>query len=152
VRAVIDGDNRAVPTSLAHQPAVAQFLVAVVVAGGFTTLVNLRNARLWLLQVTGTRADGVVESMEFVTGDGFERLRRPVVAFTTHRGERVVGRPALYRRSTALAAGMTVAVRYAAGNPARMVVPGYGFRYREPVYACIGAAVAIGISVLYFSI
>jgi hypothetical protein len=152
VRATPGGDNLAMPTSLAHEPAVALFLVGVVVAAGFTTVVNLRNVPLWLLQVTGRRAEGVVQTMEFATGDNFQPLRRPVVAFTTHRGERIVGKPALYRRSTYLAAGMTVAVRYAAGDPTRMVVPGFGFRYREPVYACLGAAVAIGISVRYFLI
>ncbi len=88
--------------------------------------------------------------MELVTGDDFQPLRRPVVVFNTRGGERVVARPALYRRSTRLTAGMTAAVRYAASNPARIVVPGFGFRYREPVYASLGAAVAIGILVLYF--
>jgi hypothetical protein len=114
------------------------------------TLVNLRNAGVWLLQVTGKRADGVVEAMELVTSEDFEPMRRPLVAFTTDRGERVVGRPALYRKSTSLAKGQPVPVRYAARNPARMVVPGFGFRYREPVYAGVGAIVAIAISVLYF--
>jgi hypothetical protein len=136
--------------SLAHQPAVAWILLGVVVGGVFMTLGNLRNVRVWLLQIRGRRAEGVVESVEFVTGEDFEPMRRPVVAFTTDNGERVVSKPALYRKSSALAKGMTVPVRYAAGNPQRMVVPGFGFRYREPVFAGIGAAISIAVSVLYF--
>jgi hypothetical protein len=98
---------------------------------------------------TGNRAEGVVEAMEFVSGENNEPMRRPVVAFTTDRGRRVVGRPALYRKSTSLAKGMTVPVRYAAGNPERMVVPGFGFRYREPVFAAIGATTAFVVSAVY---
>jgi hypothetical protein len=145
-------DNPPVVTSLAHQPAIAFFLIVVVVAGAFTAIANLRNAGVWLLQISGRRAEGVVESVEFAAGEKFETLRRPIVAFTTGRGERIVSRPALFRKSTALAKGMTVSVRYAASNPRRMVVPGFGFRYREPVYASIGATTAIAISVLYFQI
>jgi hypothetical protein len=105
---------------------------------------------VWLLQVHGERAEGTVESMEFVSSENFEPMRRPVVMFTTDQGERVVGRPALYRKSTTLAKGMTVPVRYSAGNPERIVVPGFGFRYREPVFAGIGATTALAVSVLYF--
>jgi hypothetical protein len=89
-------------------------------------------------------------SPSFATGENFEPLRRPVVAFTTARGERVVGKPALYRKSTTLAKGMTVPVRYAAGNPQRIVVPGFGFRYRELVFAIVGATIVCGVSTLYF--
>jgi hypothetical protein len=135
---------------LAHTPAVAWFLLFVVLGGVVMTIANLRNAGVWLLQVSGERADGVVESMEFATGENFEPLRRPVVAFATARGERVVGKPALYRKSTSLAKGMTVPVRYAAGNPQRIVVPGFGFRYRELGYAIVGVAIACGVSALYF--
>jgi hypothetical protein len=110
-------------------------LLFVVVGGVVMALGNLRNVGVWLLQVTGNRAEGVVDAMEFVSGENNEPMRRPVVAFTTDRGRRVVGRPALYRKSTTLANGMTVPVRYSAGNPERMVVPGFGFRYREPVFA-----------------
>jgi hypothetical protein len=45
---------------------------------------------------------------------------------------------------------MIVPVRYAAGNPERMVVPGFGFRYREPIFAAIGAATAFVVSAVYF--
>src|SRR5688572_29483318 len=100
----------------------------------------------------GRHADGTVESMEFVSGEDFEPMRRPVIAFTTDRGHRIVGRPALYRKRTSLVKGMTVPVRYAAGNPERMVVPGFGFRLREPVLAGIGLVVAVAVSVLYFEI
>lgn len=144
--------NRAMEPDLAHQPAVAMFLLFIVVGGLVTTIVNLRNADLWLLQIIGRRADGVVEAMELVTGQDYQPMSRPIVAFTTDQGERTVGRPALYRQSPSLAKGMTVAVRYATGNPARIVVPGFGFRYREPVYACLGMLVAISISALYFQI
>lgn len=43
---------------LGHHPAVALFLVVAVFASLFTTIVNLRNARLWVLQVMGRRAYG----------------------------------------------------------------------------------------------
>jgi hypothetical protein len=136
--------------SLLYQPAVAWVLLGVVLGGVVMMLANLRNVGVWLLQVNGKLADGTVESMEFVSGEDFEPMRRPVVAFTTARGERVVGRPALYRKSTSLAKGMTVPVRYSAGNPERIVVPGFGFRYREPVFAGIGATTALAVSALYF--
>jgi hypothetical protein len=142
--------NPPVVTSLIHQPAVAWILLGVVLGGVVMAVANLRNIGIWLIQVNGNRADGVVESMEFVTGEDFEPMRRPVVAFTTGRGERVVGRPALYRKSTSLAKGMTVPVRYSAGRPERMVVPGFGFRYREPVFAGIGVSTALAVSALYF--
>jgi hypothetical protein len=138
------------PVELVHHPAIAWVLLFVVVGGVVMALGNLRNVSVWLLQVTGKRAEGVVEAMEFVSGENNEPMRRPVVAFTTDRGRRVVGRPALYRKSTTLAKGMTVPVRYSAGNPERMVVPGFGFRYREPVFAAIGATTAIVVSAVYF--
>jgi hypothetical protein len=56
----------------------------------------------------------------------------------------------LYRRSSSLAKGMTVPVRYSSGNPQRMVVPGFGLRYREPVYASLGVVLTLAVSVLYF--
>lgn len=115
------------------------------------TLGNLRNVGVWLLQVNGRRADGLVEAMEFVSGDNNEPMGRPVVAFTTDRGRRVVGKPALYRKSPSLEKGMTVPVRYAAGNPERMVVPGFGLRYRELVFAAIGATTSFVVAVTYFS-
>jgi hypothetical protein len=139
-----------VETSLIHQPAVAWILLGLVLGGLAMAIANLRNVGVWLLQVNGRRAEGVVESVEFVTGENFEPMRRPVVAFTTERGQRIVGRPALYRRATTLAKGMPVQVRYAAGDPERLVVPGFGFRYREPVLAGIGVAVTVAVSVLYF--
>jgi hypothetical protein len=135
---------------LVHHPAVAWFLLFVVVGGVVMTLGNLRNVGVWLLQVNGKRAEGVVEAMEFVTSENNEPMQRPVVAFTTDRGRRVVGKPALYRKSTSLAKGMTVAVRYAAGAPERMVVPGFGLRYREPIFAAIGATTAFVVSAMYF--
>jgi hypothetical protein len=138
------------PVDLVHQPAVAWFLLFVVVGGVVMTLGNLRNVGVWLLQVNGKRADGVVEEIEFVTGENFAPMRRPVVAFTTDRGQRVVGSPALYRKSSSLAKGMAVPVRYAAANPERMVVPGFGLRYRELVFAAIGATSAFVVSAVYF--
>ena len=137
-------------SSLSRQPAVAWFMLFVVIGGVVVAIANLRNIGVWLLQITGKRAEGVVESIEFVTGDNFDPMRRPVVAFTTGRGERVLGRPALFRKSTHLAKGMTVPVRYAAGKPERIVVPGFGLRYREPVYAGIGVSTALAVSALYF--
>ena len=135
---------------LVHHPAVAFFLLFVIVGGVVMTLGNLRNIGVWLLQVNGKRAEGVVEAMEFVTGENNQPMQRPVVAFTTDRGRRVVGKPALYRKSTSVAKGMTVPVRYAAGNPERIVVPGFGLRYREPIFAAIGATTAFAVSAMYF--
>jgi hypothetical protein len=82
------GHNRPVSSSLAHQSAVAPFLIGGVIAGAFTTIVNLGNAGVRLLQLIGRRANGVVESIEPVTGEDLQPLRRPAVTFTTHRGER----------------------------------------------------------------
>ena len=79
-------------------------------------------------------------------------LRRPIVAFTTSTGEQIVGSPVLYRKSAGLTKGAAVTVSYAAHNPARIVVHGFDFRYQEVVYALLGAAIAIGISMWYFKI
>jgi hypothetical protein len=76
------------PVDLIHQLAVAFFLIFVIVGGVVMTLGNGRNVGVWLLQLNGKRADGVIESMEFVTGESHEPMRRPVVAFTTDRGQR----------------------------------------------------------------
>jgi hypothetical protein len=127
-------------------------MLGIVLAGVFTVFGNLRNVGVWLLQLRGKRADGTVEAVEFVSSENFQSMRRPVVAFTTERGERIVTKPALYRKSMRWAKGMTVPVRYASGKPERMVVPGFGLRYREPVYAIIGALVAIAVPMLYFRI
>jgi hypothetical protein len=149
-RVVPDGTIPRVGTSLGQLPAVAWILLFVILGGIVMAIANLRNAGIWLLQANGRRAEGVVESVEFVTGENFEPMRRPVVAFTTEDGQRIVTKPALYRTATHLAKGMTVPVRYAAGRPDRIVVPGFGIRLREPVLAAIGTAVAVGVSSLYF--
>lgn len=151
----VDGHNPWVPppeVDLAHQPAVAMFLIVVVVAALTSTMINLRNVRLWLLRATGERAAAVVTRIEMVPGRDGGMLRRPLVAFTTGDGREVVGAPMLYRPRTALGEGADVTVSYAPGNPTRMVVHGYDFRLREPVYAALGVVVAIGISVVYFHV
>jgi hypothetical protein len=137
---------------LAHQPAVAMFLVVVVFAALFATAVNLRNAGLWLRRLLGHRAYGVVEAIEMSTDSNGDVLRRPRVAFTTDKGERIVSAPAVYRTSTTLAKGMTVKVSYAPWKPVRIVVHGYDVRMREPLYAFLGVLVAVAVSTLYFRI
>lgn len=135
---------------LAHQPAVAWFLIVAVVAALFTTVINLRNVRLWLLRATGQRAAGVVTQIEMVPGSAGAVLHRPLVTFTTADGREISSGPVLYRPRIALAKGSVVTVSYTPRNPTRIVVHGYDFRTREAVYAALGVAVAIGISTAYF--
>jgi hypothetical protein len=135
---------------LAHQPAVAMFLIVAVVAALIATVINLRNVRLWLLRAAGKRAAGVVTRIEMVTGPAGPALRRPLVAFTTGDGREIITAPVVYRARTALREGSAVTVSYALRDPNRIVVHGYDFRTREPLYAALGLAVAIGISTAYF--
>jgi hypothetical protein len=137
---------------VAHQPAVAFFLIMVTVAALAMTLINLRNARSWLLRVIGRRVSGVVANIEIVTSPTGEVLRRPTVAFTTEEGRQMVGAPVVYRESVVLAKGSPVIVRYARRNPSRMVVRGYDLRVREPVYAVLGVVIALCVATAYFKI
>ncbi|HKD96114.1 MAG TPA: DUF3592 domain-containing protein [Micromonosporaceae bacterium] len=113
------------------------------VVGGFIVLVGLRNVGLWLLGLTGTRAEGVVERIEVSNGP-LESTRRPVVSFTTREGHRVTARPALYRKRCKLATGQRVEVSYLGRNPQRMVIHGYDFRLREPATSVAGVLVTVG--------
>jgi hypothetical protein len=147
--------NSAMPADgagLAHHPAVAFALIMVSAAGFMTTLLNLRNARLWLLRIGGRRASGVVNKIEFVTGANGEVLRRPIVAFSTQDGAAVVSAPVLYRESVRLDKGSAVDLSYARGRPTRIVVHGYDFRLREPIYATAGLVTAVIIGVGYFKL
>jgi hypothetical protein len=121
-------------------------------AGFMTTLINLRNARLWLLRIGGRRASGVVSKIEFVTGANGEVLRRPVVAFSTRDGTEVVSAPVLYRESVRLDKGSAVDLSYARGRLTRIVVHGYDFRLREPIHATAGLGTAIIVGVTYLNL
>jgi hypothetical protein len=148
-------DNRGVPddmVDLVHQPAVGWVMLFAVIGGLFMTIVNLRNARLWLLRITGRRAQGVVNAIELVSDSDGSVLRRPIVAFTTSTGDQILGSPVVYRTSTSLTKGVAVTVSYAASDPARMVVHGFDVQYREAVYACLGVVIAVGISISYFKL
>lgn len=136
----------------AHQPAVALILLMAVVGALFMTGVNLRNSRLWWLQLFGRRADAVVTLIEFAGGSTGAAPRRPVVSFTTEEGEQVVTKPSLYRTSVAFTKGSLVKVSYAARNPSRIVVHGFDFRASEPVYAVVGLVIAAFIAKQYFKV
>jgi Protein of unknown function (DUF3592) len=139
-------------TDLWHQPAVGLIAAGIAVAALFVTIISLRNSRIWLLQLTGRRAAGVVRAMEIVTSPNGEVLRRPQVAYTVDTGDTVVASPLIFRSASQLNAGSAVAVRYAKAKPARMVVPGFGFRPSELIYAVGGIAVAIAITAWYLSL
>ncbi|HZD98517.1 MAG TPA: DUF3592 domain-containing protein [Micromonosporaceae bacterium] len=140
-------------TDLAHQPAVGIIAAGIAVAALFVTVISLRNSRIWLLQLTGRRADGVVRAMEIVTSPNGEVLRRPQVAYVVAAtGDIVVASPLIFRTASKLDAGSAVAVRYAKAKPARMVVPGFGFRLSELIYAVGGIAVAIAVTAWYLSL
>jgi Protein of unknown function (DUF3592) len=130
--------------------ALAWILIGASVAGMMTTLINLRNAGLWLLRIRGRRARGVVSAIEIVTGTNGEALRRPVITFTTEDGREVVGSPVLFRARMRFRKGSAVRVSYARRRPTRMVVHGYDFRLREPIYAAAGLAIAVGIFTTFF--
>ena len=145
-------DDVTTQTDLWHQPAVGLIAAGIAVAALFVTIVSLRNSRIWLLQLTGRRAAGVVRAMEIVTSPNGEVLRRPQVAYTVATGDTVIASPLIFRTASKLDKGSEVQVRYAKTRPARMVVPGFGFRSRELVYAVGGIAVAIAITVWYLSL
>ncbi len=144
-------DDVTTRTDLWHQPAVGLIAAGIAVAALFVTIISLRNSRIWLLQLTGRRAAGVVRAMEIVTSPNGEVLRRPQVAYTV-AGDTVIASPLIFRTASKLDKGAEVEVRYAKTKPARMVVPGFGFRGRELVYAVGGIAVAIAVTVWYVSL
>jgi len=145
-------DDVTTQTDLWHQPAVGLIAAGIALAALFVTIVSLRNSRIWLLQLTGRWATGVVRAMEIVTSPNGEVLRRPQVAYTVATGDAVISSPLIFRTASKLDKGSEVQVRYAKTRPARMVVPGFGFRSRELVYAVGGIAVAIAITVWYLSL
>ena len=145
-------DDVTTQTDLWHQPAVGLIAAGIAVAALFVTVVSLRNSRVWLLQLTGHQAAGVVRAMEIVTSPNGEVLRRPQVAYTVDNGDTVVASPLIFRTASKLDAGSSVPVRYTKARPARMVVPGFGFRTRELVYAVGGIVIAIAITVWYVSL
>jgi hypothetical protein len=113
------------------------------VVGGFIVVIGLRNAGLWLLGLTGTRAGGTVDRIEINNGP-VEPLRRPVISFTTRDGEQVPARPAVYRKRCKLAPGQRVSISYLRRNPQRIVIHGYDFRLREPMGSVAGVFVVVG--------
>jgi hypothetical protein len=142
-------DDDITKVDLLHQPAVGMFMIGLLLGGLFMLVVNLRNARLWLLLLRGRRANGTVEAMEIATGTN-EVLRRPRVAYTTAAGEPVVATPAVYRKKSRLQAGHRVRLSYAPGNPGRIAVHGFDFRPSEPVWATAGVVLAATVATLYF--
>jgi hypothetical protein len=130
--------------------AIVVMLVFATVASLGMTLINLRNGRSWWVRVLGQRAAGVVTNIEIVTGNDGEVLRRPIVAFTTVEGRALEGSPVVYRRKVPLAKGAPVSVSYVRRNPSRIVLHGYDFRMREPVYAILGLVITVVIAVWYF--
>lgn len=125
----------------------------MVTVGGLTmTLINLRNARLWLLRISGRRASGAVENVEIATDPNGEVLRRPRVSFMTAEGRRMLVVPALFRVTTDLTNGTAVNVSYSRRNPDRVAVHGFDFRFREAVYAVLGLVVAASATALYFTL
>ncbi|HEY9483338.1 MAG TPA: DUF3592 domain-containing protein [Micromonosporaceae bacterium] len=139
-------------TDLWHQPAVGLIAAGIALAALFVTIVSLRNSRIWLLQLTGRRAAGVVRAMEIVTSPNGDVLRRPQVAYTVATGETLIASPLIFRTASKLDKGSEVQVRYAKTKPARMVVPGFGFRHRELICAVGGIAVAIAVTAWYLSL
>jgi Protein of unknown function (DUF3592) len=144
-------DDVTTQTDFWHQPAVGLIASGIAVAGLFVAIISLRNSRVWLLQVTGRRAPGVVRAMEIVTSPNGEVLRRPQVAYTV-AGDTVVASPLIFRTESKLDKGSAVQVRYAKNRPARMVVPGFGFRRSELIYAVAGIAVPIVVTAWYLSL
>ena len=104
-----------------------------------------------MISLAGRRAAGVVQAMEIVTSPNGEVLRRPQVAYSV-AGDTVVATPLIFRTTSMLDKGSAVQVRYAKNKPARMVVPGFGFRRSELIYAVAGIAVAIAITAWYLSL
>ncbi len=136
---------------LLHQPAMIVIMAGILLLCLFAAVVNLRNARLWMLRLRGTGTSGVVQAMEVVTDPNGEVLRRPRVAYTTPAGAAVTATPLVYRPRSALDVGASVRVRYAQRRPERMVVYGFDVRIREMVFAALSVAVAIAVIVGYFA-
>lgn len=53
---------------------------------------------------------------------------------------------------TPIVVGTSVRVSYAAKRPERMVVHGFDVRVREPVYAAASLAIAIAVTVAFFTV
>jgi hypothetical protein len=142
------------PTDLAlrHDPTVAYPLIMVTVIGFATALINLRNLDRWLIRLIGRRATGVVSDIEIVHPPTGEVLRRPVIAYTGLDGRPATGSPSVFRTRLTLEKGSPVRVSYLRRRPARLVVHGYDFRLREPVYAALGLALALYVGVAYFKL
>lgn len=135
---------------LVYHPAVALTLIMVSAAALIAAVMSLRNAHLWLRLVTGRRASGVVTEIGIITSATGEVLRRPIVMFSTEDGTEVVTAPVLFRKSVQFAKGAAVTVSYVRRRPTRIVVHGYDFRLREPIFAVLALLTAIGIAATYF--
>jgi uncharacterized membrane protein YbhN (UPF0104 family) len=137
---------------LLGEPGTVLILVCVLLLCLFSTVVNLRNARLWMLRLAGVSTSGVVDALEIVTDANGEVLRRPRVKYTTKDGMAIRATPMVFRATTPIAIGASVRVSYAAKRPERMVVHGFDFRVREPVYAAASLAIAIAIVAVYYAL
>jgi hypothetical protein len=134
---------------LMHQPGMVVIMIGLVLLCLFATVVNLRNARLWMLRIAGVGTAGVVDALEYVTEANGEVLRRPRVRYTTQDGAPVRAVPLVFRATSPIAIGTMVRLSYAAERPERMVVHGFDVRLREPVYAAASLAVAISLALVY---
>jgi len=134
-----------------HQPAMTMIMLGLVCLCLFSTVVNLRNVRLWMLRLAGVATSGVVDSLEIVTVSNGEVLRRPRVRYTTQTGAAVTAMPVVFRTKSPIEVGTMVRVSYAARRPERMVVHGFDARVRELVYAAVSLGVAIAAIVVFFA-
>jgi hypothetical protein len=134
---------------LMHQPGMVIIMIGLLLLCVFSTIVNLRNGRLWMLRLAGVATSGVVDALEYVTEANGEVLRRPRVRYTTQDGVPVRAVPLVFRATSTIAIGTTVRLSYAAERPERMVVHGFDVRLREPVYAVASLAVAISLALVY---
>jgi hypothetical protein len=132
-----------------YAPGTGLILLCALLLCLFSTVVNLRNARLWMLRLAGVATSGVVDALEIVTNANGEVLRRPRVKYTTRDGRALRASPVVFRARSPIVIGTSVRVTYAVKRPERMVVHGFDFRAREPIYAAASLALAIAIVAMY---
>src|SRR5262249_20296364 len=94
--------------SLLNLPGTTLIMLGLVLLSLFSTVVNLRNARLWMLRLAGVGTSGVVDALEIVTGANGEVLRRPFVKFTTRDGTNVRAAPVVFRATSPIVVGTPV--------------------------------------------
>lgn len=126
--------------------------LAVVTVGGLLTFViGIRNAAIWMRQLTGATTDAVVSKIEVTTGPR-GATRRPYVEFMTLDGNIVEAPSVLYREKIRIDKGDWVRVSYSRRNPVRIAIHGYDFRLREPIGSLAGIVTAVAAAVLAFNL